>query len=477
MLRRENHWPLFAVVALLAAFPSASAELMPGEQPSGGVRPLLKAEAARPMVSADEASKQVITELADYLLKYGNDDHIGMNLAAVIGLSRPAPIKTQIIKEKEDLKAGTRTALQVGLVYEVPLGYPKVRGNRPLSIYVLSANTFGRGTRSLFFRVNLNGQPERAMASDAKDDELGLPVRGSAVKFERDLSDVETRKSYDAAMNLIRVWLEKRPIPPVADSAGELAAEKLQVAYSHAFERAQSDIALLRNIHGDILVLGKHLKQKQLSRVQHAQAVGRLKAQVIEIVSKNHASPIYSEAAGIMIELADLAIASSYVDNAIDKWGAVIPIESTDWQIEDVRWNRRDGADAYAMNAALLNAKGDINGAAHAADAALRLYPQCARAAEERTTANRNAEIKLRRAAELTPSDYENMYKMGLRGMGKGVPTPPHDKAIERLLRPDHALHPAAIKSGPERMSALQVISSCLLVLLIGGLFTRSAAS
>lgn len=475
MLRRENHWPLFAVVALLAAFPSASAELMPGEQPSGGVRPLLKAEAARPMVSADEASKQAITELADYLLKYGNDDHIGKNLAAVIGLSRPAPIKTQIIKEKEDLKEGTRTVLQVGLVYEVPPGYPEVRGNRPLSIYVLSVNTSGRDTRSLYFRVNLNGQPERAMASDAKDDELALPVRGSAVKFERDLSDVETRKSYDAAMNLIRDWLAKRP--PVADSAGELAAEQLQVAYSHAFERAQSDIALLRNIRGEILVLGKHLKQKQLSRVQHAQAVGRLKAQVIEIVFKNHASPVYSEAAGIMIELGDLAIASSYVDNAIDKWGAVIPIESTDWQIEDVRWSRRDGADAYAMNAALLNAKGDINGAAHAADAALRLYPQCARAAEERATANRNAEKKLRRAAELTPSDYENMYKMGLREMGKRVPTPPHDKAIERLLRPDHALHPAAIKSGPERMSALQVISSCFLVLLIGGLLTRRAAS
>lgn len=473
MLRCENHWPLFAAAALLAAIPPASAELRSDEQPPGTVRPLLKAEAARPMVSTDAASKQVITELADYLLEYGNDDHIGKNLAPVIGLSRPAPIKTQIIQETEDLKEGTRDVLQVGLVYEVPSGYPEVRGNRPLNIYVLSVNTSGRDTRSLFFRVNLNGLPERAIASDAKDDELALPVRGSGVKFERDLSDMETRKSYDASMNRIRDWLAKPPIP----SANDLAREFLQVADSLALDRTQSDIALLRNIRGEIPVLGNQLKKRELSRLQHAQAVGRLKAQVIGIVSKNHASPIYSEAAAIMIELGDMALASNYVDNAIDKWGVVIPIESTDWQVEDIRWSRRDGADAYAMKAALMNAKGDISGAARAADAALRLDPQCARAAEERATVNRNAEKKLRQAAELSPPDYENAYKLSLREMDMNVSTPQHDKVIEQIMRPDNALHPTAIKSGPERMSALQVISSCFLVLLIGGLFTRRAAS
>lgn len=476
MMRRKNHWPLFAAVALLAAFPPADAELRADELPFGNVRPLLKAQVARPLVSSDAASKQVITELADYLLKYGNDDHIGKNLATVIGLSRPAPIKTQIIEEKEDLKVGTRSVLQAGLVYEVPPGYPKVRGNRPLSIYVLSVNTSGLNTRSLFFQVNLNGLPERAVASHAKDDELALPVRGSGVKFERDLSDMETWKSYDASINLIRDWLANPPIPPVNDPA----REDMQVAYTLAFERTQSDIALLRSIRGEISVLGNQLKKKKLSRMQHAQAVGPLKAQVIEIVSKNHASPVYSEAAAIMIELGDLVAASNYVDNAIDKWGVVIPMESTDWQVEDIRWSRRDGADAYAMNAALLNAKGDINGAAHAADAALRLDPQCARAAEERATANRKVrhfyEKKLRQAAELTPPDYDNAYKLGLREMGMEVPTP-RDKVIEQLMRPDYALRPGAIKSGPERMSALQVISRCFLLLLIGGLFTRLAAS
>lgn len=509
MVRRENRCPLL-VLTLLIAFSPATADPQPIKQSAESVRPLLKAEAAGPVISTEAASKQVITALVDYLLKNGNDDHIGKNLAVVIGLPRPAPIKTQIIEEQEDLKAGTRTVLEAALVYEVPPGYPKVHGNRPLSIYILTVNTAGRDTHSLFFRVNLNGLPERAVASDAKDDELALPVRGSGVTFERDLSSKETRKSYDAAMERIRNWLAKPAIPPVDDSLEKLAVEELAAVYirtakpgeltteqaiadakaavkadkqnlqitdSLQFELTQSDTARLRDIHGEILALGKQLKKKQLSQAQYAQAVGRLKAQAIEIVSRNQASPVYSAAAAIMIESGDLAAASNYVDKAIDKWGVAIPIESTDWQVEDIRWSRRDGADGYAMQAALLNAKGDIIGAARAADVALRLYPQCARAAEECAAAIKNAERKLRQAAELTPSDYENVYKMGQREMDKGLPAPPHDKAIERLMRPDNGPHPTATKVGPGQIYPLQVISSCFLILLVGGLLARRAGA
>ena len=79
---KRPFWPLFPALSFLVAFSPAIAESAPAEQPIGIVRPELKATAVEPTVPPEAAAKQTVTELIDYLLKYGNDDHIGKNLAS-----------------------------------------------------------------------------------------------------------------------------------------------------------------------------------------------------------------------------------------------------------------------------------------------------------------------------------------------------------------------------------------------------------
>lgn len=461
MARRENRWPPFTVLALLVAFTAAAAEPKPSEQSVRGARPLLKAEALGPIVPPDATSKRFITELVAYLLKHGDNDHIGKNLAAVLGMSRPAPIKSRVIEEKGEANKDGRTALMVGLAYEPFPDYPKVHENRPLAIYLLSSKIYGQDTQSLYFRVNLDGQLERVVASFGSNDENGLPTRGSATDFYPDISSKDTRASYDTAMDQVRTWLAKSPPTNDATEGSKQAAvnemkEGTQVIICNRLELARLDLGRLRTIRGKILAAKEKVRKKQL---KDTGSVGQLKAQIIEIVSKDESSSIYAAAAGIMIEDGDLAVASNFARNAVMKWAVELPSKWTDWQVEDLRWSRRDGSNAYAVKAEALSMQAAIDGtspmapmaeeaASLALDEALRLDPRNPQALAARATIENRAR--------------DNFYKRHRRGEMQRTPN--------QVGLVDDLPAPAARKIGSSRISRLRSILSFLLFLLLAGI-------
>lgn len=479
MARCTNHWPLLAAFTLLVTFSPAAAEPKRSEQPAGSAHPLLEAEAVGPIAPPDAAPKQLIAELVGSLLKHGGNDHIGKNLAAVIGLPRPMPIKSRVIVEQGEANKDGRIALAVGLVYEPLSGYPKVHGNRPLSIYVLSSKIYGQDTQSLYFRVNLDGQLERAVASFGKNDENGLPIRGSATDFYPDVSSKDTRASYDAAMDQIRTWLAKPPWANNATEGSEQTAvneikEGTQVTICNRLELARLDLERLQTIRGMILAAKEKLRKK---RLKDTGSIGQLKAQVIMIVSKDEVSSVYAAAAGIMIEEGDLAAASNLVQNAVTTWEMAGSSERTDWQVEDLRWSRRDGSNAYAMKAALLSKQGAIDGtspmageaASLAIDEALRLDPQNPQAIAVRTAIENRA-----------IDDFHRRHRHGEENRG------PKDAALKIAASLDyHKIYeeaaatigladaqpaPAARETGLDRMSRRRAVLSFLPFLLLVGL-------
>jgi hypothetical protein len=167
-------------------------------------------------VNQDKSSNgpSEVTQLIEALLKNGADGNIGKNLAPVIGLPKPMPMKQQEIVMSERASDFERRACFV--IYENIAGPAQDPDEkRPVCAYILKSKREGTNHQVRYFRIDLTGKLEKAILSRSKIDSNGKGVRGSGVKTDLDIESSEVKKNFEAEMKFwLKDWLKKQPKAP-----------------------------------------------------------------------------------------------------------------------------------------------------------------------------------------------------------------------------------------------------------------------
>lgn len=147
--------------------------------------------------------------LIEIILKTGADGNIDKNLAPVIGLEKPSPMKTQDVVTTRDSNGVEQRGCYV--IYEnTETTAPADNVKRPVCFYIIKFKRSGLDRQTRYFRVGLDGKLEKVVLSQSKADETGKVVRGSGVKFDQDIDSPEVKKTFEAEMKFwLKDWLKK----------------------------------------------------------------------------------------------------------------------------------------------------------------------------------------------------------------------------------------------------------------------------
>jgi len=145
------------------------------------------------------------SKLIEAVLKTGVNGNIGKNLAPIIGLPGPMPMKKQYVVISEN---GTDYE---GRACWVINDNTEGNGKRSLWAYVLKAKRSGRDNQVEYFQIDPNGKLERAILSKSRAKADGKGVRGSGVKTDQDINSPEVRKTFETEMQFwLNDWLKKQ---------------------------------------------------------------------------------------------------------------------------------------------------------------------------------------------------------------------------------------------------------------------------
>ncbi|MBI4060654.1 MAG: hypothetical protein HY403_04420 [Elusimicrobia bacterium] len=154
--------------------------------------------------SADNLSsvnKSAVTQFIDIVLKNGTDSNISSILAPIIGLAKTMPMKKKEVVMSEQDNGFEKRACYV--IYENA-------DQHAVCAYFVKIKRSGLDKQTHYFRIDLNGNLEKAVLSQSKFDEAGKVIRGSGVKFDQDINSPEVRKTFEAEMNFwLKDWLPK----------------------------------------------------------------------------------------------------------------------------------------------------------------------------------------------------------------------------------------------------------------------------
>jgi hypothetical protein len=178
--------------------------------------------------SVKDNAKKDLTQLIDFLMKHGLDGKIGENLAPVIGLPGPMPMKGQTIRN--NISGKERNALNCTVIYEETADPSVPNGKKPSCVYLVKITESPRVKDSQYFRINLDGRLERVLTSRGKKDDSGALIPGSGVALDDDLESSAVRKTFAAEMRELKAWLKvqqklvAKKSPASAAKSGAVAA-------------------------------------------------------------------------------------------------------------------------------------------------------------------------------------------------------------------------------------------------------------
>lgn len=154
-------------------------------------------------------TKAGVAQLIATMLKRGSDGNISGTLAAIIGLPKSMPMKRQEIVVSQN---GSNHEIRgCFVIYDnADSSAPKGEEKHAACAYIVKIKRTGLDKEMRYFRIDLNGNLEKAILSQSKYDESGEIVRGSGVKTDQDIDSPEVRKTFEAEMKFwLKDWLKK----------------------------------------------------------------------------------------------------------------------------------------------------------------------------------------------------------------------------------------------------------------------------
>ncbi|MDE2142701.1 MAG: hypothetical protein KGJ84_09850 [Elusimicrobia bacterium] len=151
----------------------------------------------------------IYSRLVEYLQKKGADDKLDdMTTASNLGFTTEMPVKTVIAIDTPHSFKGWQHH-ECAVVYSN--GNPTSGTRNPTCIVVYQNKAQGHESTGYWFRLNLNGQLERAILSTGKNDESGNPIPGSGTQTEQDIASADVKKAYAAEMSYwTKDWLKQQ---------------------------------------------------------------------------------------------------------------------------------------------------------------------------------------------------------------------------------------------------------------------------
>lgn len=156
--------------------------------------------------SVKDTDKKDLAQLLDVMMKVGREGRMGENLAPVIGLPGPLPMKAANIRNIYQGK--DRDALNCLLIYEEVADSSASAGKRPMCIYLMKITESPQFQDAQYFRISLDGKLEKVVTNRGKKDDNGQLIRGSGTPSDDDIDSAVVRKTYAAEMRELKAWLK-----------------------------------------------------------------------------------------------------------------------------------------------------------------------------------------------------------------------------------------------------------------------------
>lgn len=156
--------------------------------------------------SIKDNNKHDLAEIIEVIMKKGLDGTIGENLAPVIGLPGPMPMKAAAIRNV--FKGDNRDALNCAVIYEES---PE-SGKKPTCVYLMKISENSKSADAQFFRIDLDGKLEKVVNSHGAKDANGKRIRGAGVATAADMNSPAVRKTYAAEMKAVKAWLKEQKV-------------------------------------------------------------------------------------------------------------------------------------------------------------------------------------------------------------------------------------------------------------------------
>lgn len=181
-------------------------------------------------------TKNEFKQIVDFMMQNGQDSQYKESMAPVLGLPGARPVKGDNIRSKKfDKKRG---GLNCAVAYEESPEAAEYAGKRPICIVLEVPKLSGQEQENRYYRLNLDGQLEKAVLSRYKRDENGKVIRGSAVNTDEDINSPEVKKALAAEMADVRQWLKQQK--KVAKKATASAAKSPAMAATASAASAQA---------------------------------------------------------------------------------------------------------------------------------------------------------------------------------------------------------------------------------------------
>jgi hypothetical protein len=153
-------------------------------------------------------AKSEIAGLVEFLLKNGTEFRFREHIAPVLGL--PGPMPSKVSNATEEHRGDDRVFRLYYLVYENSSDPTAKDGTHPFCIYLRKRTVSGHANEDQYFRVNFDGQVEKAVVIRGKIDDEGKIVSGASVPTDLDIGSAESKKSFTAEMSQMILWLKKQ---------------------------------------------------------------------------------------------------------------------------------------------------------------------------------------------------------------------------------------------------------------------------
>ena len=200
---------IFLSMAAVLPIVNASAEDSPSVNQSSKAPPA-------PSVKKDE--KKDIPRLIQTVLNTGEQKDFPNGYAQAVGLDEPMPAKRCHITLSGDGKVWEDRHVFVVYANEEP--------TRPVCIYLMRGHASKHELKQEFFRVNLDGELEKAVVLQNKRDDDGKSLVEGRARIEEDLGDLATRKTFQTEMSYwLKTWLKKQPKTPAPSDKADHSAQ------------------------------------------------------------------------------------------------------------------------------------------------------------------------------------------------------------------------------------------------------------